>query len=255
MNIKELYKHLSDMIPSELSCDWDNDGLMVEGDTEREIKRVLVSLDATEGAIEYAVENGFDAVITHHPLIFRPLRSLTTDSAVGRCVLTCVRAGVSLMSFHTRLDAVEGGVNDALAAVLGLQDVTPLPEVGRVGVLKESMSIDDFVMFVRDALGCDAVNFVGDGRVSRVAVVGGDGKDNYRDAAASGADTYLTGSMSYNMMVDAASDGVNVVEAGHFHTEQPVCSVLAGTLAELGIESEVFYSNPVGICLLDNFVD
>lgn len=255
MKVRELYNCLDERIPSSLSCDWDNDGLMVESDGEKEVKKALISLDVTPDAVDYAIEGGFDVIISHHPLIFKPLKSVNDNSYISRMVNKLIKSDISAMSFHTRLDIVGGGVNDALASVIGLTDVEPMPEIGRVGNLGEEVYIDDFVGFVRDVLGCDHVNFVGDSPVFRVAVVGGDGKDNFADAIACGADTYLTGSMSYNTMVDAAYMGVNVIEAGHFHTEQPVCAVLAKTLAELGIDCEIFYSNPVGTCMADNFID
>lgn len=255
MNVRELYNYLDERIPSSLSCEWDNDGLMVESDGAREVKKVLISLDVTPDAVAEAVEKGCDVIISHHPLIFKPLRSVNDDSVIAQMVKTLVKNDISVMSFHTRLDVVEGGVNDALAAVIGLTDVEPMPEIGRVGHLSEEVYIDDFVGFVRDVLGCEHVDFVGEDPVYRVAVVGGDGKDNFSDAIACGADTYLTGSMSYNTMVDAAYMGVNVIEAGHFYTEQPVCTVLAQTLTELGIECEIFYSDPIGTCVADNFVE
>lgn len=255
MNIRELYDHLDERIPASLSCEWDNDGLMVEPDGEREVKKALISLDVTPEVVDYAVEGGFDLILSHHPLIFKPLKSVNDDSVIGRMVKKLLVNGVSVMSFHTRLDRVDGGVNDALAAVIGLKDIEPMPEIGRVGTLGEEVYIDDFVGFVRDVLGCEYINFVGERPVYRVAVVGGDGKDNFADALSCGADTYLTGSMSYNTMVDAAFMGVNVIEAGHFHTEHPVCTVLAQTLGELGIECEIYYSNPIGTCMADNFVE
>ncbi|MBQ8696180.1 MAG: Nif3-like dinuclear metal center hexameric protein [Clostridia bacterium] len=255
MNVRELYNYLDDRIPASLSCEWDNDGLMVEADGDREVKKVLISLDVTPDAVGYAVEGGFDVILSHHPLIFKPLKSVNDDSYISRMVKKLLVNGISVMSFHTRLDRVEGGVNDALAAVIGLTDIEPMPEIGRVGNLGEEVYIDDFVGFVRDVLGCEHVDFVGERPVYRVAVVGGDGKDNFADAVKNGADTYLTGSMSYNTMVDAAYMGINVIEAGHFQTEHPVCTVLAQTLSEQGIDCEIYYSDPIGTCVADNFVE
>ena len=255
MNVKELYEYLDERIPPYLSCDWDNDGLMVVSDGNKEVKKALVTLDVTPDAVDEAVENGYDVILSHHPLIFKPLRNLNEDTYIQRMVKKLIVNNITVMSFHTRLDKVEGGVNDALASVIGLKDIAPMPEIGRIGQLGEEMAIDDFASLVRDVLGCEYVNFVGERTVKRVAVVGGDGKDNFADAVACGADTYLTGSMSYNTMVDAAYSGINVVEAGHFYTENPVCTVLAETLSSVGIECFVFYSNPIGTSVADNFVE
>ncbi len=248
MNVKEVYQVLNEAYSPALSCDWDNDGLQVLADPERAIRRALVALDPSEATVARAIEGGYDLIVTHHPLIFHPLNALDGTTPVSRSVAECIRQGISVMTFHTRLDAVQGGVNDALVAAIGLTEVESLPEIGRIGRLPEPMSLHEFAVFVKKSLGCETVDYVGDRQVSRVAVVGGDGKDHYPDALAVGADTYLTGAMNYNTMVDAAYSGMNVVQAGHFFTEQPVCKVLAAALGRLGISADIFNSNPIRVC-------
>ena len=244
MTAKELYCRLDEMIPPSLSCDWDNDGLMVETE-EKQIRRALVALDVTSDIVERAVEGGYDVIVSHHPLIFKPLKNITCGNAVARNVASCLTYGISVMSFHTRLDALEGGVNDALAERIGLTGVRPFDSIGRVGRLSAPMSAREFAEFLCERLSSDCVKYVGDGNVSTVALVGGDGKDFFSAARAAGADTYLTGQMSYNMMAEAAESGMNVFEAGHFFTEHPVCVRLSDMLRSLGIESDIAVSNPV----------
>ena len=115
MTTIELYNYLDKLIPTSLSCDWDNDGLMCCPDEGAVVKKVLIALDITERTVDYAIEGGFDTIISHHPLIFSRVSHLTQQSNTSRKLIKLVKNGISAMSFHTRLDAVEGGVNTALA--------------------------------------------------------------------------------------------------------------------------------------------
>ena len=240
MNVTELYKYFDTVIPCELSEDWDNDGRMLIS-SDKEIKNVLVALDVTPEVAEVAINGGYDLIVTHHPLIFKPLRGI-----VDPMLVSLIQAQVSVFSFHTRLDTVEGGVNDCLAATLGLKNVEPFCEMGRVGDIDE-MSFDEFVIKVKQALGCDRVNFVkGTDTVKRVALLGGGGKDFWADAAKV-ADVYITGEMSYNTMLDAHKAGFSVIEAGHFHTEFPVCDRICDMLLEAdgGLNVDIMKFYPV----------
>lgn len=241
MTAKQLYEKLDAAIPRSLSEEWDNDGLMVEAN-EKEIKKVLVTLDATLPAIEYAAMNGFDCIVTHHPLIFRPLGRVTLDSNIARRVMLLINNGISVMSFHTRLDKVGGGVNDALAARLGLKNTAPLPSLGVVGELAEETPLREFSEFVRDMLSCDSVRFSDARRpVRRVAVVGGSGDDLIPEAIGAGADTFVTGEGHHNTFADAAESGINYVVAGHYETEDPVCERLVGLIKEAAPDGVVEY--------------
>ncbi len=250
--LQQMYSYLDRLIPVELSCEWDNDGLMVCPDKHAEVKKVLLTLDVTAKAIEYAVDEGFDTIVSHHPLIFKPLKNLSGDDPVSARVMTLVKNGISVLSFHTRLDALDGGVNDSLAELLGLEDVEMLPGdpdmIGRIGSLDYPCDFSEFVNKVKDELGSPFVNVI-DAQldVSRVALCAGDGKDLLKAAFEAGADTYLTGTLSYNAMVDAAELPMNIIEAGHFHTENHVLYMLADLIEELDsdIETEIYESNPI----------
>ena len=245
MRAYELYKRLDELIPSELSCDWDNDGLMVAAGAENEVKRVLFTLDVTDSAVNYAAENGYDTIISHHPLIFRPIKRLGDPK-----LMKLVKNDITVMSFHTRFDIVQGGVNDELAALLGLKNVTQYGELARIGDMSEDMTFDEFAEFVRIKLKAPYVNTVKCREdVGRAAVAGGDGKDFYADAVSSGAGTYITGAMSYNTLVDAAENParVNVIEAGHYFTEQPSLAALERMVKSIipQAETTIYESNPV----------
>ncbi len=254
MTAIELYAFLNEKIPPSLSCEWDNDGLLCCPDPTKEIKRVLVALDITGAVVKAAIEGGYDAIVSHHPMIFSPLSQITPSNHTAKKVIDLCRAGVTAMSFHTRLDAVKGGVNDALAEAIGLTDVTPFgndgEEIGRIGTLKAPISLSAFADLVKRATGAPTVQVADAGKtVSRVAVLGGSGSDDVIAAKRAGADTYLSGELKHNWLTDAPDLGINLVAGGHFHTENPVCKVLCGMIREAddSIAVDLIDSNPVKV--------
>ncbi|MBQ8848995.1 MAG: Nif3-like dinuclear metal center hexameric protein [Clostridia bacterium] len=250
MTVNKLYEILNEKIPTSLSCEWDNDGLMCCPDGDREVKKVLIALDVTGAVIDYAAEGGYDLIISHHPFIFKGLKAINGDSHIANGAIKLIKNNISVMSFHTRLDAVLGGVNDTLAALLGLSDVEVFgdngEEIGRVGTLASEMTLADFCEKVKEVTGAPFVLAASAGIVAhRVAILGGEGGDDISAAKAAGADTYLSGRLGYHNMVDAPEKGMNLVEAGHFYTEFLVCFTVEKMLAEIdsGIKTEIYYSN------------
>ncbi len=252
MNIKQLYAFLNEKIPPSLSCEWDNDGLMCCPRDEAQVRRVLVALDITAAVVKKAIDEEYDLIVSHHPLIFSPLSAVNPEDPVARKVIALLRGGVTAMSFHTRLDAVAGGVNDILAADLGLCEVTPFgengEEIGRIGSLPSPMSLAEFAARVKTVTHAEQVQFVsGGGDVSRVAVLGGSGSSDVKAAMLAGADTYVSGELKHNSMTDAPECGINLVAAGHFHTENAVCRRIEALILEAIPDATVTVvnSNPV----------
>lgn len=249
MTFYELYMELNARFPSALSCEWDNDGIMCACDMNSSVRRVLVSLDVTDKTVNYALENGFDTIISHHPLVFKGQKALTPMNFTQAKLIKLVKGSVNVMSFHTRLDAAIGGVNDALASALELKiaDNDPKDPIGRICVLDDAEKISIFAKMVKEKLGAPYVTFIGKNPVKRIYLCGGDGKDMIQNAIACGADTLLTGNASYNSMLDAEENGLNVIEAGHFYTENPVCEALKKILLGLGdsFKIEIFNSNKI----------
>lgn len=246
MTVKELYEYLNKRIPSALSCEWDNDGLMCCPKSDREVKKVLVTLDISAEAVKHAMKNGCDVILSHHPLVFKPLKSLSYDNGVASRLIKLVQNGISAMSFHTRLDVLPGGVNDALSKKLGLCDVEPFGEdgvmMGRVGYVEET-TLDEFAKTVKNALGAPAVFYNGQLPVRKVAVLGGGGEDFIGAAKKCGADTFVSGNIGYHIMADAKENDVNLIEAGHYFTEAPVLDYLADMVKDADGKIEIIFTD------------
>ena len=250
MTASELYQKLNERIPASLSCEWDNDGLMCCPQKDRKVSKVLLTLDVTGRAIDYATDGGFDLIISHHPFIFKGLKALNDTSPIADRAMKLIRNDLSVFSFHTRLDAVEGGVNDTLCSLLELEEVEPFGEesIGRIGMLSGQTCLSDLCDRIKEVTGAPFV-LATDGGVPcrRVAVLGGEGGDDIYLACAAGADTYISGRLGYHNMVDGADSGMNLIEAGHFYTEFPVCFTLEKMLREIDptITTEIYYSNRI----------
>jgi dinuclear metal center YbgI/SA1388 family protein len=250
MTIKELNKFMNEKIPRELSCPWDNDGLMCCPNENREVNKVLLCMDVTPEAIDYAINGNYDLIMSHHPLIFKGVKTVSGDLGIPARIIKLIKNDISVMSFHTRFDAVDGGVNDALAEIFELSDVEKIVcdgiELMRVGNLKEEINLEDFVHTVCQKLGCKHLNYASNsGKVYRLAILGGSGGSYIHDAHFAGADTYLSGEIGYHNMTDCKDSQINLIEAGHYFTENIALKNLAQFVIEAdpSIKCDYFESN------------
>lgn len=231
--VGEIEQAIFEIAPRELAQEWDNVGLLV-GKPDREVRKVLVSLDITDGVIEEAERWGAELVVSHHPVIFHGQKTVTDRDVVGRRLLALAEGGVAAVCMHTNLDCAEGGVNDVLAQALGIREPEQFTGegVGRCGWRAEPMALPDFVRLVSRTLGCNGVRYAGAGRPVHRVAVGGGACGEYEDAAiAAGCDTFVTSDLSYHQFVDARANGINLIDAGHFPTEDLICTELVGYLA------------------------
>lgn len=239
--VGEIEEALFEIAPRECAQDWDNVGLLV-GKRGREVQKALVALDITEAVVEEAGRWGADLIISHHPVIFHGQKSVTDQDPVGRRLLALAERGISAICMHTNLDIAEGGVNDVLALALGIQE----PEhftgegVGRCGWRAEPMALPEFVRLVSKTLHCSGVRYADGGRTVHRVAVGGGACGEFEDAAIyAGCDTFVTSDLSYHQFVDAGAKGINLIDAGHFPTEDLVCEEVIGYLAQRFPELEI----------------
>lgn len=242
ITVSELYQKLNTAIPSSLSCEWDNDGLMCCPNPDRACRKVLLALDVTEAIVDRAIAEDFDAILSHHPLVFRPVGALIVEKSVPRKLIKLVQNGVSVLSFHTRFDALAGGVNDVLATALDLKNTAPFgnegEEMGRIGEV-DPTTLQAFAQKVKTALNAPVVLAAGNLPVRRVAILGGSGADFIGAAQKAGADTYVSGELGYHRLSTAIEDGMNLVEAGHYFTENGALLALAALVKQADGEIDV----------------
>ena len=247
---QEIFDVLDRLAPQALAMDWDNCGLQI-GSRNRAVNRVLVALDPFEDVCREADEIGAELIVTHHPLFFPSTSCMNEDTALGRAASMLIRGGHTLYSCHTNLDIAPGGVNDRLAQVLGLQNVET---IGAEGLLRrgtvETQPLEQFLSIVKATLGCPGLRYCDGGKpCARIAVGGGACGSELRDAADSGCDTFVTSDIKYNQFWDAQDLGINLIDAGHFYTENPVCAVLAHTLRRAFPELDVRISQKHRDCM------
>ena len=239
--VGEIEQFLYELAPRPLAQSWDNVGLLV-GKPERAVKKLLVSLDITESVADEADRWGADLIVAHHPVIFGGVKSVTDRDPTGRTLLELIECGLSAICMHTNLDAAMGGVNDLLAAALGLTDAASAEENGieRIGTLPKPVSLIEFLGTIKQALSPNGIRYADAGRpVLRMAVGGGACGDFFPQAAAMGCDTFVTADVKYHQFLDAKAMGLNLIDAGHFPTENVVCPMLAEALSGRFPEVEI----------------
>ena len=248
--VGHIYDVLNVLAPVHYQMDFDNAGFQV-GHADREVQRVLLALDATDAVVEEAEALGAELIVTHHPLLFSPLRSLTDLEPTQRRVLRLAEKGIGLISMHTNLDIAEGGVNDVLIRLLGAEPEAALDEgCGRIGTLPQTITLAAFLDLCKQRLQVPVLRFVDGGKpVSRLAVMGGAGAGSLEQAAAAGCDTYVTADVKYHQFQRAAELGLSLIDADHFYTENPVIAELARRLPAQFPDVSFSISKKHGACI------
>ena len=266
----EIWNVLSKWAPPELAESWDNIGLQV-GDPNAPVQRLMVALDATENVLEAASERKAQMVLTHHPLLFRPVSSLDISKQLPRLLAGFLRKNIALAAAHTNLDSTVGGVSDLLANALGLSDVKPLhtsepnpPSVGlgRIGNLPYGCKLSEIMHKVSSMLGNPGLLVVGHPgqMITRVALCGGSGSDLWPMAIDEDADLFLSAEIKHHIAREAEQMGKAIIDAGHFYTEWPVVPAMAEYMkqqaSEEGWDLEVYIfddeKSPFGLWINEN---
>lgn len=229
LTVRQVYDLINDLAPFETQVAYDNSGLLV-GHPDREVKGIHVALDVTNRVIDEAVQNGANLIITHHPLMFSPIKRLVETDYQAGLLCRLIREGISLISAHTNLDQAVGGINDVLAQRIGLTDIVGEGFI-RVGSLPAPMKASALAEHITRTLG-DTVRVMGnpDAVVNKVGMCSGSGSDEWAAASELGAQAFLTGEAKHHIALEASNAGVVILEAGHHATEEPGIFALANTL-------------------------
>ena len=251
--VADILQFIETLAPRSMKMDWDNVGLLC-GSKSAQVTKVLVALDPFEGVCREAAETGAQLIVTHHPLIFQAPKSITDETSLGRCIMQLCRNGISAINAHTNLDQAPGGVNDVLAAKLGLENVEIVNPQNGIGLMRcgdvAAQTLENFLATVKEQLDCDGLRYVDGGKpVRKVAVGGGSCAGGMWEVLAAGCDTFVTADIKYNQFWDAQDLGINLIDAGHFHTENPVVAVLADKIAAAFPEIQVEISKTHTDCM------
>lgn len=257
--VADVLTFLETLAPRSMKMDWDNVGLLC-GSKKTQVTKILVALDPFEVVCREAAEKGAELIVTHHPLIFSPLKAVTDETEVGRCVQLLCAKGISAINAHTNLDCAPEGVNFRLAGQLGLAEIEVIDPMGtdeqgrpwgllRKGTVPEQ-PLEAFLSTVKSQLACQGLRYVDGGKpVRHVAVGGGACASELMDAVKAGCDTFVTADVKYNGFFDAKALGINLIDAGHFQTENPVTELLAGKLAQAFPQIQVMISENHRDCM------
>ena len=257
--VADILKFVETLAPKSMKMDWDNVGLLC-GSKATPVTKVLVALDPFEHVCQEAADWGAELIVTHHPLIFQAMKAITDETSIGRGIMTLCRHGICAINAHTNLDCAPGGVNDVLAQKLGLQNIQVVDPSGvdangnEWGLLRcgevEEQNLEQFLSAVKTQLGCCGLRYADGGKaVRKVAVGGGSCAGEMLDALHAGCDTFVTADVKYNQFWDAQELGLNLIDAGHFHTENPVVAVLAEKIAAAFPDVEVKISEKHKDCM------
>ena len=227
--VKDIIKVMEDFAPKNLKEDFDNVGLMV-GDKEKEVKRILLSLDCTLKVIEEAKEKNIDLIITHHPLIFKKPSSITKDTLIGKKIIELIKNDISLYSSHTNLDSASEGLNETIVKLLGFDSKEIIEKnknarndnegLGRIIRLEAPILLEELVNRVKEKLNIKALKLVkAKDKVKNIAVINGSGSSFFDIAYKMGADCIITGDTTYHYASDYKELGVSIIDTGHFLSE------------------------------------
>lgn len=238
--LEEIIAVLEQLAPLSLAEEWDNVGLLV-GDRDASVERIMTCLTVTPTTVDEACRKGANLIVAHHPLPFRPLKTVTSDATAGSLLLKLIEHRVAVYSAHTAFDSAQAGINQHLALGLNLQEIAPLipsddEEVGtgRCGLADEPQTLRELAERTKAFLGIDQVRLVGDDGQScdRVAIACGSGGSFLEVARASQCHALVTGEASFHTCLEAEATGVGLVLAGHFASERFALVSLADYLSE-----------------------
>lgn len=237
--VKNIYDYINSIAPFENQEEWDNAGFLI-GEFRKEVKKAVLCLDVTKAVAEFAKDVQADLILSHHPVIFKGIKSVKKGSAV----YTCIENSIAVISAHTNFDLAESGINYNLAKHIGLKDIRQIDDSFiTVGSLDYEMSIDDFAQFVSDTLDVSGLRYTDTERLIKTVAVGGGACEEYTELAMQNADCFVTGDMKYHAMLECSENGYAVISAGHYETEHDSFIMLMDKLKALFTDVEFLSAN------------
>lgn len=226
--VGKILKLINQIAPFEHADDWDNSGLLI-GHTSKEVDRIMFVLDVTEETIDEAIEDAIDLIVAHHPLIFKGLKSITTDDRIGKLILKLIKNDIAVIAAHTNIDkSFRYGINQFLGQAMGLDRMAIMaPEgedygYGVVGFLESPMQGTEFLALVKHVFNLKQLktsNYNEQAYVRKVAICSGAASDYIDDALASSADVYITGDLKYHECQKVIGKNMQLYDVGHYESE------------------------------------
>ncbi len=227
VSVRDICQIMENLAPLALKEKWDNIGLLI-GDYEQEVKMILTALELTDEVIDEAIAKKIDLIITHHPLIFKPMKSLTADNPKADKIMRLIKNNISYYAAHTNFDFAFGGMGDLVAEKIGLKSIKPLAveeragrecALARIGSLDEELSASELAKKLASIYQRD-INYYDSGKIiEKVAVIGGAGMDFADIIATSEADAFVTGDIKYHEVMESKHFGLSIFDVGHFDSE------------------------------------
>lgn len=246
MLIKDIINKIESIAPKSYAEQWDNVGLMI-GDEESDVRNVLVALDVTSDVVRQAIDNKCGLIISHHPMFFDSIKAIDFSQPIGKMIKALIENNISVYSYHTNIDAAEGGINTALADLFKLNNIHILQEnennndvgIGRIGELSTPLSVKELCDFTKNVLDtpfvrcvCKDENII----IKRLAVASGSCADLISLAKKKGAEAIITGDVKYHQALNSLDEDIVVIDAGHFPTEKIVLDIFRMLLKNLNVD-------------------
>ena len=248
--IGEIYEYINEIAPFDTALSFDNVGLLV-GNYDIEVSRVLLALDITKSVCDEAKNLGANLIISHHPVIFKPLKNIMFDSVAS----SLMKNEISAICAHTNLDIAEKGVNFQLAEKIGLLNLSTLTfeenkPIGLIGYLRNEMNAEEFAAFVKEKLDCNGVRYTKiNNKIKKVAVCSGSGGTFIENAYEKSVDAFVVGEIKHSDILKANDFGISIVDAGHYKSEnviiQPLKSMLGAKFPHIKFFASQTFSDGV----------
>ncbi len=239
MKIKEIYNKIDEMANFSIQDNWDNSGLLI-GDNEKEVNKILICLDLDINALNRAIKENVGLIITHHPIIFNPLKVIDSDTLVYKLI----ENNIAVISAHTNMDLAKSGINYELGNLFELKNISPLflrnmyvedESYGVIGDLENKMGSQDFFEVIKQKLkntNIKVSNNFNNKEIKKVAICGGAGSDFIKSAIEKNADIYVTADLKHNHYIDNMNEDIILVDAGHYNTENIFVDILSKKIQE-----------------------